>query len=70
MQAICLGDWLSKRRLKSPDTVAFYFGEQVITYREFADTADRIAAYLEDLRVEAGDRVAYLGDNSPGLLHG
>ncbi|MFY1650524.1 acyl-CoA synthetase [Solwaraspora sp. WMMB762] len=64
-----IGTWLSRRRRTAPDRIALVYGEQsAITYRQFADGADRIAAVLRNLGVGKGDSVAYLGENSPEFL--
>ncbi|MER6916011.1 AMP-binding protein [Streptomyces sp. NPDC000594] len=39
-----------------------------VSYRELDDTSGRLARALLDTGVEAGDRVAYLGLNSPALI--
>jgi fatty-acyl-CoA synthase len=64
-----IGAWLAKRRLKSPDRLALVHGEgSTVTYRQFADGADRVAAMLRRFGVGKGDAVAYLGENSPDFL--
>ncbi|WP_448719699.1 o-succinylbenzoate--CoA ligase [Microbacterium natoriense] len=63
-----IGTWLAKRRLKSPDKTAVIFGHDEITYREFADAADRVAAVLWQRGIRQGDAVAYIGENSPPFL--
>lgn len=63
-----LGFWLAKRRLKDPDKTAIVFGDESITYRQFADTADRVAAVLWQRGIRKGDAVAYIGENSPQFL--
>ncbi|MDG4765826.1 long-chain fatty acid--CoA ligase [Solwaraspora sp. WMMD406] len=64
-----IGAWLAKRRLTSPDRTALVWGDQsTMTYREFADGADRVAAMLRGLGVGTGGSVAYLGENSPDFL--
>ncbi|GAA1466384.1 acyl-CoA synthetase [Microbacterium thalassium] len=63
-----LGFWLAKRRLKNPDKPAIVFDEDVITYREIADAADRVAAVLWHRGIRKGDSVAYIGENSPQFL--
>jgi fatty-acyl-CoA synthase len=64
-----LGAWMAKRRLKSPDTVALIHGDgDTVTYRELADGADRVSALLWHRGVRKGDRVAFLGENSPEFL--
>lgn len=64
-----IGAWLAKRRLKSPDRTALVHGDgSTMTYRQFADGADRTASMLRRLGVQRGDTVAYLGENSPDFL--
>lgn len=63
-----IGFWLGKRRLRSPDKPAVIFGDDVLTYRELADAADRVAALLRQRGIGKGDAVAYIGENSPQFL--
>jgi fatty-acyl-CoA synthase len=64
-----IGAWLAKRRIKSPERTALVHGDgATVTYRQFADGADRTASILRGLGVERGDTVAYLGENSPDFL--
>ena len=68
MDTPALDTWLRKRRLKCPDKVALVFGEERILYRQLADEADLISALLRQMGVSRGDRVAYLGENSPDFV--
>lgn len=69
MQDHGIGAWMNRRRLKSPHRLALIFGDDdTLTYRELADAADRVAAFLWHRGVRAGDRVAYLGENSPEFV--
>jgi fatty-acyl-CoA synthase len=64
-----IGSWVAKRRAKTPDKVALVFGDgQRLTYRAFADTVERLSALLRARGIRNGDRVAYLGENSPEFL--
>lgn len=63
-----IGAWPDKHRLKSPDRTALVFDEREFTYARFADRADRIAELLHVRDVAKGDRVAYMGENSPEFL--
>ena len=63
-----LGAWMAKRRLKSPDKTALVFDGSDVTYRRLADGADGVSALLWQRGIRKGDRVAYLGENSPGFL--
>ncbi|WP_105567599.1 o-succinylbenzoate--CoA ligase [Microbacterium halophytorum] len=63
-----IGAWATKRRLKDPEKEALIFGERVFTYRQFADAVDQVAEVLHVRDITRGDRVAYLGENSPEFL--
>ncbi|NLP83540.1 o-succinylbenzoate--CoA ligase [Microbacterium sp. CFH 90308] len=63
-----LGFWLAKRRLRNPDKPAVIFDGAQLTYRQFADAADRVAAVLAHRGIGKGDAVAYIGENSPQFL--
>ncbi len=64
-----LGAWLAKRRLKTPDKPALIHGEgEIVTYRQLADGTDRVSALLWHRGVRKGDRVAFLGENSPEFI--
>lgn len=63
-----IGFWLAKRRLRNPDKPAVVFGDDVLTYRQLADAADRVAAVLAHRGIGKGDAVAYIGENSPQFL--
>jgi len=63
-----LGSWMTKRRLKTPDKTAVVFDGRRISYRELADRADAISALLAAREIRKGDRVAFLGENSPDFV--
>ncbi|WP_106815398.1 acyl-CoA synthetase [Microbacterium timonense] len=63
-----IGFWLAKRRLRDPEKRAVIFGDEVLTYRQLADAADRVAAVLAARGIGSGDAVAYIGENSPQFL--
>ncbi|HWI31976.1 MAG TPA: long-chain fatty acid--CoA ligase [Microbacterium sp.] len=64
-----LGAWMAKRRLKSPDKIALIHGDgDTVTYRELADGTDRVSSILSSRGIRKGDRVAFLGENSPEFL--
>lgn len=63
-----IGAWTAKRRLQDPDKTALVFDEREFTYAEFADRADGIAEILRVRDIAKGDRVAYMGENSPEFL--
>jgi fatty-acyl-CoA synthase len=63
-----LGFWLARRRLKNPEKTAIVFEDERLSYRQLADAADGVAALLWHRGVRKGDRVAYLGENSPRFL--
>lgn len=52
--------WATER----PDAVATQYGGAKVTYSELNDLTARIIGVLQDLGVEPGDRIAWLGKNS------
>ena len=63
-----VGSWISRRRVKSHDRTAIRFSGGVLSYADFADRIDGLAAALAARGIAKGDRVAYLGDNHPSFL--
>jgi fatty-acyl-CoA synthase len=64
-----ISHWVRHRADWSPDRVALHFAGVDVTYAEMHRRATRLAAALsDDLRIAPGDRVAFLGYNSPVLL--
>ncbi len=64
-----LGAWLPRRRLKHPDKTALIFGDdRRLSYADLATAVERSAAVFADHGIGRGDRVAYLGENSPEFL--
>jgi fatty-acyl-CoA synthase len=51
-----------------PDKEAIVFGEERLTYRQFAEAVTRMARALKASGVSQGDRVAFLMPNLPELL--
>ncbi|MCW3492538.1 o-succinylbenzoate--CoA ligase [Microbacterium sp. SSM24] len=69
MQTHGLGSWLPRRRLRNPDKTALIHGDgQQLSYAQLAHTAEQISAILAEHGIRDGDRVAYLGENSPEFL--
>ncbi|MGH3941371.1 MAG: AMP-binding protein [Pseudonocardiaceae bacterium] len=52
----------------SPDRTAIVYESRSISYGELADVAGRLAMVLVDGGIGRGDRVAYIGRNSPTFL--
>lgn len=63
-----IGDWIHRRRIKSAGRIAVTSGELSLTYEQFDDRINRLANALTDRGVKAGERVAYLGENSIEFL--
>jgi acyl-CoA synthetase (AMP-forming)/AMP-acid ligase II len=68
-----LFDWLRADAERFPDKPAALFAgvggpEHQITFAELDDRSDRVAAFLADHGIGAGDRVAMLYDNSMAAL--
>lgn len=62
-----LSQLLPEVALMYPTKPAMSLGAQVITYEELAIQTESIAAGLQQLRIQPGDRVALLGNPSPLL---
>lgn len=64
-----ISNWIAHRAEWSPGKVALRFEGQEVTYAQLEERVARLAGGLADeLGVGRGDRVAYLGWNSPALL--
>jgi fatty-acyl-CoA synthase len=60
--------WLERHADHAPDRVALRFGEDALTYADFAAAVRRAAAGLAARGVRRGDRVGFLGHNHPAQL--
>ena len=67
-RAISVSDVLRATACATPQRSAVVDEAGSLTYREFDETVDRLAAGLQRLGVGAGDRVAYLLWNQRELL--
>ncbi|GAA1144899.1 acyl-CoA synthetase [Nesterenkonia lutea] len=63
-----LGDWIHRRRVRSRGETALISAAGELTYDQLAERIDRLANAFADRGVRTGDRVAYLGENSPAFL--
>lgn len=63
-----IGSVLTEAARRSPDNVAFIYGDLRRNYREFNERANRLAAQLRKAGIKKGDRVAVLQRNCPELL--
>ena len=62
-------EWIERQANFTPGKVAIRFGDRVLTYAEFAAAVRWMSrALVNELGVGAGDRVAYLGYNSPEMI--
>lgn len=62
--------WIAHKAVWSPQNPAVRFRGSDVNYMEFERCVAHVAGYLRDqLRVTEGDRVAFLGRNSPSLLY-
>ncbi len=63
-----LSQWIAQHASRSPERTALRFEGQDISYAALAAQIDAIASALAARRVQPGERVAWLGLNSPGML--
>jgi len=64
-----LSDYLAKADQERPDHIAFLYGDERITYRQFAQQVKKLACYLMKLGVQKGDRLAYLITPRPEFFY-
>ena len=61
--------WVAHKAVWTPEKVAVRFEGRDITYREFEDRVAHLTGFMaERLELGEGDRVAFLGGNSPEIL--
>ncbi len=63
-----ISNWIDRHAGFTPDKTAIWFEGEDISYAAMADRVGKRAAMLASLGVKKGDRVAYLGFNSPEFL--
>lgn len=63
-----LGDWIHRRRVRSRGRTALISAAGTQTYDQLAARIDKLANALADRGISAGDRVAYLGENSAAFI--
>lgn len=63
-----ISNWIDRHAGFTPDKTAIFFEGEDISYSAMAKNVGRRARMLMDLGVKKGDRVAYLGFNSPEFL--
>lgn len=63
-----LGSWIARRAAATPHLPAITFNGTTLTYRDFADRIDRLAAELAAGGIGRGDRVGYVGLNDQEFL--
>lgn len=63
-----VGSWLERRSWFVPDDVALVARDRSYTYSELAERVRRLANGFRQLGVSRGDRVAWVGPNSPAFL--
>ena len=64
-----VSSWIERHADFTPDKIAVDFEEQKITYADLEQRIQRVAAALSnELAVTRGDRVGFLGYNSPDMI--
>ena len=64
-----ISSWIAERAARAPDTLAIRFEDQAISYGALEQRVARLAGLLARHEgIREGDRVAYLGQNTPELL--
>ncbi|WHX39545.1 long-chain-fatty-acid--CoA ligase [Mesobacillus sp. AQ2] len=65
LQKATVQDYLKQTAEKYPEKVAIHFMGKELTYKQVYNYAKKLAAYLQDLGIEKGDRVAIMLPNTP-----
>ena len=64
-----ISNWIEHHANCSPEKIALYFEDRKISYAQFERRIAHLAGGLTHrLKINVGDRVAYLGENAPELL--
>ena len=64
-----LSDWIETHAAATPDKLALQFGDVTISYRGLCQRVHGATGLLrQGLQVGPGERIAYLGFNSPEFL--
>ena len=63
-----IADWITVNAKRAPERVAIRFEQEALSYADLARRCERIAGGLAAAGVSRGDRVAWLGLNSPAML--
>lgn len=64
-----LSDYVKKGARERPTHPAFIHGEDRITYEEFNQQTDKLAAYLIKIGIAKGDRIAYISTPRPEFFY-
>ncbi len=65
-----LHSFLKQSAEEFSDTIAIHFEGKEMTYKELYESALKFSAYLQDIGLEKGDRVAIMLPNSPQVVIG
>ncbi|KDA04807.1 AMP-dependent synthetase [Microbacterium sp. CH12i] len=68
MQNQGIGSWIDRKKARCSDDVAIIYRDERLHYGELAGRIARLAHALRDRGLEAGDRIAYLGNNHPSFI--
>lgn len=64
-----LSDYVAQAAHQKPDHPAFLYGDQNISYAEFAAKAEKLACYLLKTGIGKGDRLAYIMTPRPEFFY-
>lgn len=68
LQEATVQNYLKQTAEKFPDKVAIHFMGKELTYKQVYNYAKKLAAYLQSLGIEKGDRVAIMLPNTPQAI--
>jgi len=65
IEGIPVQEYLNRTARDYPDKIAIHFMGKEMSYRQLYESANKVAAYLQSLGIEKGDRVAIMLPNMP-----
>lgn len=66
----CIHDLFREQAAKTPDSIALYYGNQQLSYRELDEQSDHLAGYLQSKGVQTDELIGIMIDRSMEMIIG